>query len=103
MLGSAEAQLRGERLVSNSGEVSLNAGGSSAVYELCSASLLQSRKRSWPISLTGAGGGSIFKLPFAVLATIDCKAQKESFFFFSFFLLLLKTGLKALLLLVLSA
>lgn len=43
----------------------------------------------------------MFEVPFAVLATIDHKAQKESFFVWLGFLLL-KTGLKALLLLVLS-
>lgn len=49
-------------------------------HELCSARLRPSQNNaSWPVSLMDADGGSMFKVPFAILATIDRKAQKESF------------------------
>lgn len=84
VLGSAQALLRGsKRLVPALVRPAwLQEGIQLYIYELCSASLLQSQNnRSWPILLTGADGGSMFEVPFAVLATIDRKAQKESFLF----------------------
>lgn len=52
------------------------------LHELCSAALPQSQNnRSWPILLTGAGGGSVLQVLFAVQATTDRKAQKGSFCF----------------------
>lgn len=77
------------------------------MYELCSASYLQGQN-SWagpgPFLCPVPMEAGMLQVPCAVLATTDCKAQKEFSCMVVVFslLLLLKTGLKALLLLVLS-